>query len=416
MVRLRALTPILIGGLLAASCGADEPGSIDGPWRAETDTQGDTAVVRTVSGSEWGRARLVEELRIGQVDGDEHEVFGRPGALAVGPAGDILVYDVQATALRRFDADGAYVGTIGGAGSGPGEYRNVAGMAVLEDGRIVVNDFGNGRFNVYAPDGSPQGMWPVRPSTAAMRPLHPTPDGGVFLHDVRRPRAGAPSDEVLVRLDRDGEPRDTLLIPDADYRPPGLEVRTEHGAMGTNLPFAPTRHWSVSAGGELVTMIGDRYAVHVHRADGFVLRIARVVDPVPVSPDERIAEEDRVTRWFRRSVEGWRWDGPSIPATKPPIQWLHTGRDGSIWVRIARPGSPIPEPARTAGAHTFVREPVVFDVFEPDGVFLGQVDAPAGLQLRPYPVLDRDHVWAVMHDDDGVSFVARLRIVRDNGR
>jgi hypothetical protein len=416
MLRLRTVTPILIGGLLTASCGTDEPGSIDGAWRAETETLGDTVVVRTLSGSRWGSARLVEELRIGRIEGGEHEMCGRPGALAVTPGGDILVYDAQATALRRFGADGRYIGTIGGAGSGPGEYRNVAGMAVLEDGRIVVNDFGNGRFNVFAPDGSPQGMWPVRPSMAAMRPLHLTPDGSVFLHDTRRPQGGGAPEEVLVRLDRAGEPRDTLLLPDADYRPPGLEVRTEHGAMGTNLPFAPTRHWSVTPGGELVTMVGDRYAVHVHGADGSVLRITRVVDPVPVSPEERVAEVDRVTQLFRRSVEGWRWDGPSIPATKPPIQWLHTGRDGSIWVRIARPGTPIPEAARTAGARTFVREPVVFDVFESDGVFLGQVHAPPGLQLAPHPILDRDHVWAVMHDDDGVSFVARLRIIRGDGR
>jgi hypothetical protein len=412
MTRSHALVRVLVAAVLVGACGDAGAGAIDGPWRAETERVGDTIVVRTLSGSEWGAARLVEELRVGRVDGADHEMFGRVGALAVGPAGEILVYDAQATALRRFAADGAYLGTVGRPGSGPGEYRNVAGVAVLEDGRIVVNDFGNGRYSVFGPDGAPLGMWPVRPSMAAMRPLHTTADGSVFLHDLRLREGPAPPEEILVRLDGSGQPRDTVLIPDTDYRPPGLEVRTEHGAMGMVVPFAPTRHWSVTADGDLVTMIGDRYAVDVRRRDGSVLRITRAVDAVPVSAEERTAEEARVTERFRRSVEEWHWDGPAIPDTKPPVQWLHTGQDGSIWARVAQPGSAVPEPDRSAGARSFVREPLVFDVFEPDGTFLGQVHGPDGLQLQPYPVMGPDHVWAVMQDRDGVSFVARLRIVR----
>src|SRR5690606_14329507 len=189
-------------------------------------------------------------------------------------------------------------------------------------------------------------------------------------------------------------------------------LQTGRVSVGARLPFAAGRAWSVTPEGEVVVMIGDRYAVDVYRHDGTVLRIARSVDPVPVTDEERAAEEARVTQSFQRFVDGWRWDGPAIPSSKPPISWVHTGRDGTIWVRVARPGTALPEAERASGARTFVREPIVFDVFRTDGRYLGQVAAPDGFQLQPYPVLDRDHVWAVVRGADDVPFVVRYRIER----
>lgn len=374
---------------------------------------GDTTLIRTLAGSEWGEARLVEELRMGRIEGADHDMFGQVGGLAVTSEGDVLVYDAHATALRRYDAEGRYQGTIGGTGSGPGEYRNVAGLAVLRDGRIVVNDFGNGRYNLYAPDGEFLDTWPVRPAIAARRPLHPHPDGGVFLHDMRLEGAGQTRHEILVHLSGEGVPGDTVIVLHADYRPPGLEVRTDRLAVGQTVPFSPTRGWSITAEGDLVSMVGERYAIDVHRSDGSILRLIRRVDPVAVTPAERAVEEARVREFFARFTEGWRWDGPAIPDSKPPIQWVHTGRDGTIWVQIAQPGTAIPEAERTQDARSFVREAVVFDVFDSQGRFLGQVQAPDGVRLDPYPVFDRDWVWAVVQDEAHVDYVVRFRIVRE---
>jgi hypothetical protein len=375
-------------------------------------TQGDTTVVHTISGSEWGRAELVEELRLGRREGEPHEMFGRIGALAVTASGEILAYDAHANELRRYGADGSFRGTVGGAGSGPGEYRNVAGIGVFEDGRIVVNDFGNGRYNFYTAEGKPVTTWPVGPAIAELRPLYTQRSGGVFLHDSR-PREGDDAwTEVLVDLDDTGAQRGVIPIPFTDYRQPALEVRSERASMGTAVPFTPTRGWSVTADGMLVAMLGNRYSIDVHRHDGSMLRITRHVEPVPVSPEERAAEQLRITRRFQRVVDEWRWTGPQIPTTKPPISWLHAADDSTIWVRIAQPGTVIPESDRDPELRTAVREAVVFDVFESTGRFLGQVRAPDSLQLQPHPVFSHDRVWAVVRDQVGVSFVVRYRIVR----
>lgn len=105
-----------------------------------------------------------------------------------------------------------------------------------------------------------------------------------------------------------------------------------------------------------------------------------------------------------------RWDDPQIPDEKPALSWIHTGRDGTIWVRVAQPGRVIPEEERTRGARTFVHEPIVLDVFDSDGRYLGQVRPTPDLRIDPHPVFDRDHLWGVVVDEAGVEFVARFRI------
>ena len=104
----------------------------------------------------------MEELAIGVLEGPEELMFGAISEMAVDAEGGIYVFDRQVPALRYFDATGRYVRTLGGEGSGPGEYRDVClGLAVRSDGRVLMRDPRNARINVYDPDGSPADHWPV---------------------------------------------------------------------------------------------------------------------------------------------------------------------------------------------------------------------------------------------------------------
>lgn len=162
MRRIRVVARVLLG-FGAAACAAGDRAT-DVGWRAVTDTIGDTIVVRTVAGSVWGGpAELVEALRIGVFEGEDVYMFGYIEGFAVGPDGSVYLYDGQVPVLRKYGPDGTYIATFGREGGGPGEYRNSdGGLAVLPDGRVALRDPGNGRMQVFAPDGEPLGSWPVQ--------------------------------------------------------------------------------------------------------------------------------------------------------------------------------------------------------------------------------------------------------------
>jgi hypothetical protein len=92
------------------------------------------------------------------------------------------------------------------------------------------------------------------------------------------------------------------------------------------------------------------------------------------------------------------------------------GHRGRIWVWLYRPSQERDNPdydAKTPGSkRTRWVEPIAFDVFAPDGTYLGRVHCPHG--FNPWlSVFDGDHVWAVTRDDLGVQRVVRYRVAAD---
>ncbi|WP_420632623.1 6-bladed beta-propeller [Candidatus Palauibacter sp.] len=90
-----------------------------------TDTIGNTIVVRTVSGSQWGAdATLVPELSIGEMDGPDEYLFGSIASVAVDDDRNVYVFDQQAQNVRIYDPEGGYMRTLGRPGQGPGEWHH----------------------------------------------------------------------------------------------------------------------------------------------------------------------------------------------------------------------------------------------------------------------------------------------------
>ncbi|MEX2284357.1 MAG: 6-bladed beta-propeller [Gemmatimonadota bacterium] len=109
----------------------------------------------------------MEELRIGQVEGDEIYSFGRVTDLTVGKDGSIFTADINPTSLRKYDAEGRFVRVIGRVGEGPGEYRRLTAIALLPNDNIAVRDDGLGRVTIYNPQGEYQSSLEVRTGYSA---------------------------------------------------------------------------------------------------------------------------------------------------------------------------------------------------------------------------------------------------------
>ncbi|MDE2874329.1 MAG: 6-bladed beta-propeller [Gemmatimonadota bacterium] len=396
-----------------AACGTDTDSSASGP-DVVTETIGDTTIVRTLSGSVWeAEATLVPEVSIGELDGPEELLFGGIWSIAVDDDHNVFVFDGQAQHVRVFDSAGMYVETLGRPGEGPGEFSRAEAIAMLPDGRLVVRDPGNQRLEVFAPGTGETEQWGYSVGGLhSSSPLYTDAHGRTFLRTRDYARDGFAMH--LIVFGPDGTQIDTLPVPSGTYEPPLLEARQGGISASYPVPFSPELLWTVHPSGRFLTGFSSDYRINLARDDG-VLRVERAADPVPVPEDERAHERAGVVAYMRGMVPDWSWNGPPIPEHKPFFHELLAGRDGRIWVRLATEAHPVEnedhDPEDPSSMPVDWREPLRYDVFEPDGTYLGIVAPPDDFSPWVEPVFDGDHVWAVTRDELGIQRVARFRIV-----
>ncbi len=87
--------------------------------------------------------------------------YGEPAVLAFLPDGSFLLGDgYWNTRIVKYDAAGEYVMEWGEAGSGPGQFDLVHGLAVDHERRVYVADRRNNRIHVFTEDGTFLDEWP----------------------------------------------------------------------------------------------------------------------------------------------------------------------------------------------------------------------------------------------------------------
>lgn len=401
-----------------------EPIPAEGSWVAERDTVGDTVLVRTISGSVWGApVEMVEDLAIGALDGPEELLFTWIGAIAVDPVGGIYVFDWQAPALRYFDATGRYVRTLGREGSGPGEYgawspmffqlhqlpgqqRELAtftgALTVRRDGRVVLADLANARLNLYRADGSFAEQWPLQGGLYSRQ--------GIAVDTADRTYVSIATGTIIptaaieasyLRLDADGSPLDTIPVPTLAGEPSDRALA----------PTDRTKEHAVSPLGHMVVGVTGDYAFEIRRPAGPTVRVEKAYEPVSFGTEE-LAEWRAVTDWLERLEHPGQVNEVRNP--KLPYASFLTDRQGRIWVRLhveAREDVAIEVTSRERGGPPLISwiEPAVYDVFESDGTYLGEVRFP----WRTWPlVIDGDTAWGVRRGDTDEHYAVRLVMAR----
>ena len=360
-----------------------------GEWSGTVDTlENGVVLVHNPSTGIWDSAsawRLVEDLRIGAVEGTGPNVFGNVIALEVDSDGRIYALESQAKEVRVFGRDGVFVRSFGREGSGPGEFNNAFGLAWDPEGRLWVPDARNARYMAFDTTG--------QYLTQRRRPAayHSVPFPGGFDHAGGLYDTGlhATTGEVaLIRFGPEPESSDTFPLPEYEMEQFHIPQRVSFG-----VPFAPRLIWQFDRRGYLWHGVSDRYRVVQQRLGGDTVRIiGREYTPISVTAADRA-----------RALEGLEWfisQGgtvvPSrIPNEKPAYQDIRVDDAGYLWVR---PTTAEPEQGRA------------FDVFDPDGRYLGRVHSDVTIP-RYRPMLIRgDFVYAVVTDELDVPYVVRLRI------
>ncbi len=331
---------------------------------------------------------LEETLRIGAVEGDGPDVFGGVSAVQVDGRGHVYVLESQADEIRVFDAGGGYIRTIGRRGGGPGEFENPVGMDWDSRGRLWVVDVRNGRYSAFDSSGA---YVTQRPRLAG---FYAVPWPGGFGPEGRLLDIGLdpPDKPILVRYDSAGVPVDTVRVPHFEG-----DVFSIPQRVSVAVPFAPFLVWRLDRRGFIWSMVTSEYRIVQQNLAGDTVRvIEKVFHPLPVTAED---EEEAIESldWFRR--EGGRIDRSRIPGAKPAIirQGILVDHSGNLWVRPV-----VPEALRLR----------VFDVFDPEGRYLGRAISAVPIQSSPLPTFTADAVYGVSVDELEVPYVVRLDIRR----
>jgi len=302
-----------------------------------------------------------------------------------------LVIPERDGSIRIFGPEGDLLETLGGSGSGPGEFRAITGAWARGD-TLEVHDMGVGRLTRFLPEGSLQ-LIDLREVPFIEPIAGALPDGWAFTR-IRAAPLGGRDDMAVVRVNAEGE----LLGEVAELQ--GMERHALPGASGPG-PLSPRIRVAVG-GGVLHLAETEMPVIRRLTPEGEVAGEVRwdpgllpspqearqqVMDSIEARAEpaerpalmERMAAfpvEDRVPEFsdFRVDPEGFYWIQPFEPGRHSmALGWVGGGRtDGEWWI--------------------------VGD----DGARLGSVTVPEGLRISQ---ITRDAVVGVHRDALGVESV-----------
>ena len=384
--------------IFLTACGAGS-GPVAGEWAGAVDTLASGQIVVTnpavpswAPGEEW---RVVEEVRIGSLDGDGPDLFGNVRSLTVDDGGRIWVLEEQAQELRVFSAEGEHIRTVGRRGGGPGEFAGALHIDRAPDGNLWVIDPRNNRVSVF----DTAGVYLEERRVPGGFVIIPWPGGFDEEGRYYGPALsfGDSVETVRVRYDAAMLPLDTLRPPTDPITRERFRVEQDGGSRGTiGVPFQGGLETRTAPSGRFWSLLTDEYRLTEFGEAGDTLRtITRAFEPIRVSAEER-REAIEGLEWFAEM--GGRIDPSKIPSTRPLAGPFFFDELGHIWVSTT--------PAGREGGWTF-------DIFDPEGRYLGPVELPFALQSWWLAPVFRDGMlYGVTVDEFEVQYVVAARVER----
>ena len=396
----------LLAAIVAASPACKDSGPLS-DWSTirETLPSGAVLVTNTPSTDPSPTLMLVEELRVGTLEGGRPESFGALKGLVALPGGGFAVLESQAQEIRVFGADGSHVATHGRLGEGPGEFVDATGLMLDPRGRIWAADPRAGRMSVFDPA---EGFLESFRYTYLVRGFI---WGGTMTdrgHILKPSMSGDDySGELLRVYDSTMTQIDSIFLVEGDeeedYDPedsPGaFYFETPGGGFGLRgIPYYPGGTSHIDRNGERWTAEvadpGYRMGKSVPGGDTTLI-VVTARPPVPVTPAERDSVINQIRESLQASGVTTEMDWSRIPDVKPSVETIFTSAEGNIWVTI---------PNLSGGTD--------YDVLSSDGSYLGTVAAGTlGVYRWLPPVVVGDTFLAVVTDELDVPYVVRARIV-----
>ncbi len=398
-VRIVRVVSLAIACSMVNGCGGDSEG--DRQVRVDTLESG-AIVVRNGTEGAWssGEAwRAVEVTRIGPADAaDPVFLFGDVWDVSLDGLGRIYVLDRQSNDVRVFDQTGRHVRTLGREGGGPGEFRNPIGLDWGPEGNLWVVDVGNARYTVFDTAGNYLDSF-RREIGGWGYPWGGAFDGAGRLYEpsyYRDPTTGESKRGYISHDVSDGViARDTFDLPYYEASESYYRIEVEGGVTVVGIPFAPQLRWRFDGSNGIWFGVNDTYRLYRRDLGGDTVRIVeKPADPVPVEEHDREAVRERFAQFGEQAVNAIV---ARMPVVKPAFEIFVVDDRDFLWVVRTS----------TTQQDRSVRD-VTFDVFDPEGRYLGPVAVDVG--TYPPPRIMGDHIVGVVRDEFDTPCVVLHRI------
>lgn len=389
-----------------AACGSDRDAEA---WTGTMTDSAGISIVRSTGEGIWGSTpgwTLEETFRVGGLEGGPDAEFGLVAALDADSDGNVYVLDQQARQISVFDSGGSLVTVIGGPGGGPGEF-----------GPGLVGMFEHGD-TVWGIDVAGQGMqgFDLSGERVAQSPFDLT--GGVPLRMDETSRGlvaqrrgvlpggnlttGAGDPVAFIR----GASMDTLLT-----LPAGESFSMQGGQAQLSF-FQPEPLWDAADDGSLAWGTHKIYRVRITDAQGVTTRIVeREMAAQPVTESlERGLRQALLRQMVQASGAPAEAIAPMLEQatfaeTLPLLVQVILDEEGYLWVQ--RVGE-IDEQIDSEDFDLQDLGSPIWDVFDPEGRYLGDLRVPDGFQ--PLRLID-GVLWGTQLDELDVPSVVGMRVV-----
>lgn len=329
------------------------------------------------------------------------------GRLAIGVQGSHVV--------RFFDAQGRFVSGVGRRGDGPGEFRQILNLSRMRGDTLVVHDLR--RLHFYTADGR---LVRTRVPQGEGQPYH-DPQGHLddgssvavpWANPGPRPeRAQRWADSTtLFRMGPGEAPPQPL-----GRYPRWFQVAHDMVPTGVSPVFGP-RIRVAAAGNTIYVGFPEHYEIKALSPTGRVERIIRRI--VPPRPVPRAVIADHRTRVGNAPGEG----GQPMPSAMrerrlallafadnfAAYSTIKADRTGHLWVLRYEPWEDAPEKWGPVSIYT-PPHPTEWDVFAPEGAWLGTVTLPA--HFVPTDI-GNNYLAGVWRDADDLEYVRVYRLTK----
>lgn len=308
------------------------------------------------------------------------EILPHPRRAGIIHDGSLVVVDYSLKTINRFDEEGSLMQSFGGEGRGPGEFSDITDTAINPEGKVAVADIRNARITILdlfdetvtISDHEPG--WHTRLSWVY--------DELVITNHPFRIGQSNPGDIIMRRFDPESGEKQEFYHLELEMEDPPFEQ-----ISCTFCEFRFQDDFSFFTSPQDTSYRIFKVNPQTEEQDLF----SRAgIPPVELTEQER--EERRQQRAHQAQMAGISVDELEIPTHKRRFADFFTDHQGRLWALLNTPEG----------------EPYRFDLFSPDGEYIGNLDAPEGMESIEFTRKDK----VLIRFDDGQDDELQLSLYR----